>query len=310
MEGNGGCKVFSDRILRQAPDRIKGSGPQYHIGSTDKGGIESCLSWTQQVIKHGLLIICPTGHRIVQIGIILPGLDPTHLWITKRRNGFEQEVWFGDLIGIKDDDEGITGRLKLLTCMLNLFPVGRLCHTTIITYNDRHPPMRIDCQVLITSRHDAFQCWPENRNALVDSRDKNENWVPGRIFTLLNFWWRPGPDGELKTKHMQSSQNLREEEWYRDPPAMPVRDHKTPAQVVNSRDADCNRQHHHNRLITLDILREHKRGTNKQDRQDEQGTRVRVTNPANRQDHPHHRHYRKKLVGEFFLHQLKFSYWL
>src|SRR6266516_3607635 len=130
------------------------------------------------------------------------------------------------------------------------------------------------------------------------------------IVTLLNFWWRPGPDGELKTKHMQSSQNLREEEWYRDPPAMPVRDHKTPAQVVNSRDADCNRQHHHNRLITLDILREHKRGTNKQDRQDEQGTRVRVTNPANRQDHPHHRHYRKKLVGEFFLHQLKFSYWL
>src|SRR6266567_5038760 len=228
MECNGGSKVFSNRILRQSPDLIKGGCSQHHIGSTDKGRIESRLSWTQQVIKHGLLVVRPMRYRVVQVGIILTGLHPTHLWITKRHDGFEQEVQFGDLISVKDDDEGVTRRIQLLTCMFNvaslcstlhgaghttysqllrqmlgLFPVSGFCYTTIVTYNNSHLPMWILCQVLITSCDDAFQCWPENCDPLVNSGDKNENGMLGRIFALLNFWWRPGPYGKLKTKYMQ-----------------------------------------------------------------------------------------------------------
>src|SRR5207344_1290866 len=107
MEGNGGCEILSHRILRQATDLVQRGGTNNHICPTDKRGIESCLSRTQQVIKHGLLVICPTGCRVVQVRIILPGLHPAHLWITKRSNGFEQEIWFCDLVGIKDDQECI-----------------------------------------------------------------------------------------------------------------------------------------------------------------------------------------------------------
>ena len=128
------------------------------------------------------------------------------------RNGFEQEIWFCDLVGIKNDQERITRSLKFLACMFNiaclrsttfgpghtadtqflrqhvcLFPVRPLRHTPIVTHNDRHSPMRISRQVRIAGGNDPFQRRSENRDALVDSGDKDKNWMLCRIFTLLNL---------------------------------------------------------------------------------------------------------------------------
>src|SRR5438270_670099 len=124
--------------------------------------------------------------------------------------------------------------------------------------------MRIPSKVLIAGSDTPFQRRPENRDALVGSGDKDEYRVLRRVFALLNLGCWPGPDSELKTKYMECSKNLREQERNSNPPAGPIHRSKAPAEIVNSGDSNCDSQRHRNRLVAVDIFRERNRQPDKQ----------------------------------------------
>ena len=108
---------------------------------------------------------------------------------------------------------------------------------------------------------------------------------------------------------MECPKNLREQERHSNPPAMPVRRGNTPAKVIDRGDSDSDSQDHSNRLIADDILCEYNRKANKQDCQDQPCTRLRIADPANRQDHHCYCRYGLKLVVEFFLpRRLRFPF--
>ncbi len=269
MQGDGGGEVFCDRILGKAADFIESLSADHHVCAADKGGVPGGFAGTEQVVEHGLLIVGPARHGVVQVAVILPGLDPTDARIGQVWHGLEQEIRFGHLIGIEDHDQGVARGAHELTGIFNIasFGAARLfagdalhahfagkrlyglptrCSgdVAIIADDDIDLPPGIRGEVAIAGREGTLDGGLKDGDALVDGGDKDENGGVRGIAAGLHAWLRAGPERELQAQDMQPPQKFRKQQWYRQPQARPVDDFDAPAQVIYKGDAHGDREQH------------------------------------------------------------------